>query len=43
MMYSDYYKQGRSDDTYVEMAYDFLADVDSAENKAKKYWKAMHY
>lgn len=39
MVYSDFYKQGRSDDTYVEMAYDFLADVDGAENKAKKYYK----
>ena len=40
MMYSDYYKQGRSDDTYVEMAYDFLSDVDGPEHKAKK-WAMM--
>lgn len=39
MVYSDFYKQGRTDDTYVEMAHDFLADVDGAENKAKKYYK----
>lgn len=40
MIYSDYYKQGRTDDTYVEMAYDFLADVDGPEHKAKK-WATM--
>ena len=39
MIYSDFYKQGRTDDTYVEMAHDFLADADGAENKAKKYYK----
>lgn len=40
MVYSDYYKQGRTDDTYVEMAYDFLSDVDGPEHKAKK-WAMM--
>lgn len=40
MMYSDYYKQGRSDDTYVEMAYDFLNDIDGPQHKAKK-WATM--
>lgn len=43
MIYSDYFKSGRSDDTYVEMAYDFLTDVDAPENKAKKYWSGMNY
>ena len=41
MIYSDYYKSGRSDDTYIEMAYDFLADKDAPEDKAKRYYKAM--
>lgn len=43
MIYSDYYKSGRSDETYIEMAFDFLEDKDSVENKAKRYYKAMHY
>jgi hypothetical protein len=43
MMYSDYYKSGRSDDTYIELAYDFLSDEDGPKDKAKKYYKAMHY
>lgn len=43
MIYSDYYKEGRSDETYIELAGDFLSDVDAPEGKAKKYWKAMHY
>lgn len=42
MIYSDYFKSGRSDETYIEMAHDFLSDEDSPENKAKKYYKAMH-
>jgi hypothetical protein len=40
MVYSDYYKSGRTDDTYVEMAYDFLNDIDGPEHKAKK-WAMM--
>ena len=40
MVYSDYYKSGRTDDTYVEMAYDFLSDIDGPEHKAKK-WAMM--
>ena len=43
MIYSDYYKSGRSEDTYIELAYDFLDDVDAPDDKAKKYYKAMHY
>lgn len=43
MMYSDYYKEGRSDDTYIELANDFLSDPDAPHGKAKKYYKAMHY
>lgn len=43
MIYSDYYKSGRTDDTYIELAYDFLSDKDAPEDKAKKYYKAMHY
>ena len=40
MMYSDYYKPGRADDVYVEMACDFLNDVDGPKHKAKK-WATM--
>lgn len=43
MIYSDYYKSGRSDDTYIELAYDFLADEDGPKDKMKKYYRAMHY
>lgn len=42
MMYSDYYKSGRSDDTYFELAHDFLDDKDAPEGKAKRYYLAMH-
>ena len=41
MIYSDYYKSGRSDETYIEMAYDFLSDKDAPSDKAKRYYKAM--
>lgn len=41
MIYSDYYKNGRTDDTYIELAHDFLDDVDAPEGKAKKYYLAM--
>lgn len=43
MIWSDYYKSGRSDDTYIELAYDFLDDIDAPECKAKKYYLAMKY
>lgn len=42
MMYSDYYKSGRSDETYIELACDFLSDKYAPHDKAKKYYKAMH-
>lgn len=42
MIYSDYYKSGRTTDTYTELAYDFLADSDAPGCKAKKYYWAMH-
>jgi hypothetical protein len=41
MIYSDYYKVGRSDDVYIELAYDFLNDKDAPEDKAKRYYLAM--
>lgn len=41
MVWSDYYKNGRSDDVYVDLAYDFLSDTDAPDDKMKKYWKAM--
>lgn len=43
MIYSDYYKSGRSDDTYIEFAYDFLNDKDAPAGKIKKYYLAMNY
>lgn len=42
MIYSDYYKSGRSDETYIELACDFLDDEDAPDDKAKRYYKAMH-
>lgn len=41
MIYSDFYRSGRSDDTYIEMAYDFLDDKDAPDDKMKRYYKAM--
>lgn len=43
MIWSDYYKSGRSDETYIELACDFLDDPDAPEDKAKKYYLAMKY
>ena len=43
MIYSDYYKSDKSTKNYVEMASDFLSDMDAPECKAKKYYLAMHY
>ena len=42
MIYSDYYKSGRSDETYIELAHDFLSDEDAPHYKAKKYYLSMH-
>lgn len=42
MQYSDYYKSGKSTESYVEDAYDFLNDIDAPEDKAKRYYWAMH-
>lgn len=42
MIYSDYYKPSRSDETYIELAHDFLSDEDAPKGKMKKYWLAMH-
>jgi len=41
MIYSDYYKSGRSDETYIGLAKDFLSDPDAPNCKAKKYYLAM--
>jgi hypothetical protein len=41
MIYSDFYRSGRSDETYIEMAYDFLNDKDAPDDKMKRYYKAM--
>ena len=42
MIYSDFYKSGRSDDTYIELAYDFMTDIDGSEDDAKKHYKYKH-
>lgn len=41
MIYSDYYKSGRSDETYIGLAKDFMDDTDAPRCKAKKYYLAM--
>lgn len=41
LIYSDYYKPNRSDDTYIELACDFLCDIDAPEDKAKRYYISM--
>jgi hypothetical protein len=41
MIYSDYYKSGRSDETYIELACDFLSDKDAPKDKAKRYYKSL--
>lgn len=41
MIYSDYYKSDRSDGTYIELAKDFLSDMDAPHCKIKKYYLAM--
>lgn len=41
--WSDHYKSGRSDETYIELAVDFFDDPDAPECKAKKYYLAMKY
>lgn len=43
MVWSDYFKNGRSDDVYIELASDFLSDPDAPDDKMKKYWKALCY
>lgn len=41
MIYSDFYKSGRTDETYIELACDFLNDKDAPDDKAKKYYLSM--
>lgn len=43
MVYSDFYSGDKSTKDYVEMASDFLDDMDAPEGKAKKYYLAMKY
>lgn len=38
MMYSDYYSSNFSTDTYVELAHNWLDDVDVPEGKTLKYY-----
>ena len=43
-IYSVFFKPGRSDDTYIELAHDYLSDKNfTDENMLKKHWIAMHY
>ena len=42
MMYSDYYKPGRTTETYAMLAKDFLTDKDAPADKLKRYMEAMH-
>lgn len=41
MMYSDYYKPGRSVEEYATLAKDFLMDKDAPADKLKRYMEAM--
>lgn len=41
-VYSVFYKTGRSDDTYIELAHDYLADKNSSEDLVKKCWMATN-
>lgn len=43
MIYSDYYKSGRSDETYIGLAKDFMDDIDAPGDKAKRYYLAMKF
>lgn len=42
MIYSDYWKQSKGTDEYLEDAAMFLDDKDAPESKAKRYFLAMH-
>lgn len=42
MMYSDEWEHGKSSEEYIKSAYMFLDDVDAPEDKAKRYFLAMH-
>lgn len=42
MIHSDHYKAGRSDETYIELAHDFLSDIDGPDHIAKT-WALAHY
>ena len=43
MMYSDYAKQSRTVEDYVELAMDFIDDKDAPADKAARYFRAMRY
>lgn len=43
MIYSDYAKNGRSVEEYVELALDFMDDKDAPEDKTTRYFRAMRY
>lgn len=37
-----FYKAGRSDETYIELVHDYLADKNSYEDAIKKCWLATN-
>lgn len=41
MMYSDYYRPGKTEDYYICLAEDFLDDKDAPEDKLRRYMEAM--
>lgn len=43
MIYSDLYDSHKSDEDYIKDAIKFIDDKDAPEDKAEKYYRAMHY
>jgi len=41
MVYSDYFKTTRTLNDYVDLALDYLNDLDGVEGKAYRYWKKV--
>lgn len=43
LVYSLFYKQGRTDDTYIELAHDIFISGNGSPEIAKKIYKALNY
>lgn len=43
MTYSKHYKPGRSDEVYIELAYDSMTYKEAPKDVAKRYYKLMHH